>query len=470
MGIFSLLNENSLLNKTDDEWLNSIQKQCTKFPQYLSWETKPTSREAGRKFKIKHYAGTVEYSIEGFISKNNDSLFQSTQFLMSNSRSELISQLFVADPNVNKAKRPPSIAQQFKVSVDTLIKKLMSCRAHYVRCIKPNDQKRSGIFTKEMVLNQVQYLGLKENIQVRQLGFVYNAPFHQFVHHYRCISKETFPKLSAAYAREGKLKDACAHLIGLASSDSNALQLGHTKVFIKSPETIHALEEMRERKLSDIAKVIQTAFRRYEARKMFIELKKEINILLKGKKERRRCSIFRNFMGDYLELRKNINITKLLQKYKENKVLYSGMIEKVNKRNKVQERSIMISEQTLYTMVISGAKIKLKRRLALRDIASVTISPYTDGFFVLEFPKNYDYLIRSDDLTEVLSILVRTYRQLVGRDLVIKIEVRFQYRPSKKEKKTVTFFKEKQEGKQAYSLKILKDQLNISVQPEAIAK
>jgi myosin-1 len=168
--------------------------------------------------------------------------------------------------------------------------------------------------------------------------------------------------------------------------------LGLTKIFIKSPETIHALEELRERKLNDVAKIIQTSYRKFQSRKLFIELKKEINILLKGKKERRRCSVYRNFMGDYLELRVNSLISKLLAKYKEKNVLYSGMVEKINKRNKIQERSILLSEGSLYTMVISGKKIKIKRRMSLRDVAGVTISPYTDGFFILEFPNRYDYV------------------------------------------------------------------------------
>jgi hypothetical protein len=68
-----------------------------------------------------------------------------------------------------------------------------------------------------------------------------------------------------------------------------------------------------------------------------------------------------------------------------------------------------------------------------------------------------------------MSILVRQYRSVAGRDLPIKVEVRFQYRHTKKEKKTLTFFKEKNDTKVSYVLKPAKDQLNIFVQPEQIA-
>jgi myosin heavy subunit len=153
------------------------------------------------------------------------------------------SHLFHIDQSKH-AKRPPSIAQQFRHSVDTLIKKLMSCRAHYVRCIKPNDVKLPGKFSKEMILNQIQYLGLKENVMVRQLGFVYSAPYAQFLHHYRCISKETFPKFTEAYAKESKIKDACAHLvaitvISISISADNSTDTRSECIAIGSHQNLH---------------------------------------------------------------------------------------------------------------------------------------------------------------------------------------------------------------------------------------
>ena len=38
--------------------------------------------EFGRDFQISHYAGDVKYSVEGFIEKNRDSLFQDFKRLL----------------------------------------------------------------------------------------------------------------------------------------------------------------------------------------------------------------------------------------------------------------------------------------------------------------------------------------------------------------------------------------------------
>jgi len=58
----------------------------------------------------------------------------------------------------------------------------MSCQPHYIRCIKPNETKRSGDWEHLRVEHQVEYLGLIENIRVRRAGFAYRRPFEKFLH------------------------------------------------------------------------------------------------------------------------------------------------------------------------------------------------------------------------------------------------------------------------------------------------
>ena len=65
----------------------------------------------------------------------------------------------------------------------------------YIRCIKPNDDKRAALFTEKIVQHQVKYLGLLENLRVRRAGFAYRRdyktflnrlifPFHHHHHHH----------------------------------------------------------------------------------------------------------------------------------------------------------------------------------------------------------------------------------------------------------------------------------------------
>jgi myosin-1 len=44
-------------------------------------------------------------------------------------------------------------------SMQTLMENLISKAPHYIRCIKPNEEKKSGLFDDKLCLHQVRYLG-----------------------------------------------------------------------------------------------------------------------------------------------------------------------------------------------------------------------------------------------------------------------------------------------------------------------
>lgn len=48
-------------------------------------------------------------------------------------------------------------------------------------------------FNEKIVLHQVKYLGLMENLRVRRAGFAYRRPYEQFLQRYKCLSSETWP-------------------------------------------------------------------------------------------------------------------------------------------------------------------------------------------------------------------------------------------------------------------------------------
>ena len=77
---------------------------------------------------------------------------------------------------------------QFRQQMGELVKVLGKCEPHYIRCIKPNDHKKSGSFDADRVRHQVRYLGLLENVQVRRAGFAYRQLFTVFATRYRLLS------------------------------------------------------------------------------------------------------------------------------------------------------------------------------------------------------------------------------------------------------------------------------------------
>ena len=69
------------------------------------------------------------------------------QALVASSGNGLAASLFASHAQqtlAQRAKRPVSISAQFKGQVGALTKTLSAARPHYVRCLKPNDDKKPG--------------------------------------------------------------------------------------------------------------------------------------------------------------------------------------------------------------------------------------------------------------------------------------------------------------------------------------
>ncbi|XP_036593312.1 unconventional myosin-Ig isoform X3 [Trichosurus vulpecula] len=87
-GVLAILDEAcaTVGTVTDRLFLQSLDTHHRHHPHYTSRQLCPTDKtmEFGRDFRIKHYAGDVTYSVEGFIDKNKDSLFQDFKRLLYN--------------------------------------------------------------------------------------------------------------------------------------------------------------------------------------------------------------------------------------------------------------------------------------------------------------------------------------------------------------------------------------------------
>ncbi|XP_036766207.2 unconventional myosin-Ig isoform X4 [Manis pentadactyla] len=87
-GILAVLDEacSAAGTITDRIFLQTLDTHHRHHPHYASRQLCPTDKtmQFGRDFRIKHYAGDVTYSVEGFIDKNRDSLFQDFKRLLYN--------------------------------------------------------------------------------------------------------------------------------------------------------------------------------------------------------------------------------------------------------------------------------------------------------------------------------------------------------------------------------------------------
>uniref|UniRef100_A0AAR2JA79 Myosin motor domain-containing protein n=1 Tax=Pygocentrus nattereri TaxID=42514 RepID=A0AAR2JA79_PYGNA len=170
-------------------------------------------------FRLLHYAGEVNYNINGFLDKNNDLLYRNLKEVMCQSSNQIMKECFQTD-ELTDQRRPETAATQFKLSLAKLMDILMSKQPSYIRCIKPNDAKQPGRFEEVLVRHQVKYLGLMENLRVRRAGFAYRRSFEAFLQRYKPLCPDTWPNW------QGKLSDGVSTLVKHLDYKAEEYKLG----------------------------------------------------------------------------------------------------------------------------------------------------------------------------------------------------------------------------------------------------
>ncbi|XP_077153818.1 unconventional myosin-Ia isoform X1 [Ranitomeya variabilis] len=277
-GILAVLDEECLRpgNVSDDTFLSKL---GAKFKNHKHFKSKTTQNEKlitdktllHNAFRIEHYAGQVTYIIDGFLDKNNDLLFRDLSQAMWKAKHELLKSLFPeGDPKCSSLKRPPTVGFQFKGSVSTLMKNLYAKNPNYIRCLKPNGTKKSSLFEDTLVMTQVRYLGLLENVRVRRAGYAYRQEYKSFLDRYKMLSRQTWPKCT------GDPRDGVKAMLTdpQVNISANEIAYGRTKLFIRTPSTLFALEELRRKKMNELATLIQKIFRGWRLRSHFLLMRK----------------------------------------------------------------------------------------------------------------------------------------------------------------------------------------------------
>ena len=306
-GIIAIMDEACLnVGKVTDEMLlEAMDKKLFDHKHYSSRQLKPMDKELLHKvqFKIKHYAGDVIYNINGCLDKNKDTLFQDFKRLLYNSRNSIISKMWPegAQNILKTTKRPLTAGTMFRNSMILLVKNLTSKEPFYVRCIKPNEVKSPVVFDEERVNHQVRYLGLVENVLVRRAGFAYRQRYDTFLKRYKMISQYTWPNF-----RGGTDKDGVRTLMN-EKGFNNDVKYGHTKIFIRSPQTLFALEKARSDLIPSIVILLQKQWRGYLCRQKYKKMKAALVIMKHYRKYKIRTYI--------KELEKTFHNAKTMRDY-----------------------------------------------------------------------------------------------------------------------------------------------------------
>ncbi|XP_069077646.1 myosin-IIIb [Pleurodeles waltl] len=258
MGLLSLLDEESRFPQATDQTL--VDKFEDNLRSKYFW--RPKRMELC--FGIQHYAGKVLYDAYGFLEKNRDTLPADIVVVLRTSENKLLQQLFSSPltktgnlaqsrarvtaasrslpPQLNAGRikidtmemmRHPeettnmkrqTVASYFRYSLMDLLSKMVVGQPHFVRCIKPNDNREAMKFSKERVLVQLRYTGILETVRIRRQGYSHRILFDEFIKRYYYLAFK-------AHGSPPVTKENCIAILKAAKLDNWVL--GKTKVFLK---------------------------------------------------------------------------------------------------------------------------------------------------------------------------------------------------------------------------------------------
>uniref|UniRef100_A0A7N6ADM4 Myosin motor domain-containing protein n=1 Tax=Anabas testudineus TaxID=64144 RepID=A0A7N6ADM4_ANATE len=179
ISVFSLLNEESRLNRASDAKTLRVrlEKELSDNAN-ISWDKFSKVPH----FTVAHYAGKVSYQIQGMVEKNKDPVPPELISLLQKSNNSLLHQLFTdkeTEIPTTKGLSKVTVVSKFKNSLERLMMILHSTTPHYTRCIKPNPDCQPLTFKKEEVIMQLEACGIVETIHISAAVLTHLALFSQ---------------------------------------------------------------------------------------------------------------------------------------------------------------------------------------------------------------------------------------------------------------------------------------------------
>ncbi|KAK8219701.1 class II myosin [Zalaria obscura] len=453
-GVFSALNDACATAHADPTAADNT------FAQRLNaLSSNPNFAPRQGQFVIKHYAGDVSYAIEGMTDKNKDQLLKDILNLCGQSSNKFVHTLFPNQVDQDNKRRPPTAGDRIKASANDLVSTLMKASPSYIRTIKPNENKSPTEYNDHNVLHQIKYLGLQENVRIRRAGFAYRSTFERFVERFYLLSPKT--SYAGDYTWTGDAKSGVMQILKDTSIPKEEYQMGVTKAFIKTPETLFALETMRDRYWHNMAIRIQRAWRNYLRYRIecatriqrfwrrktggleFIQLRDMGHQILGGRKERRRYSLvgYRRFMGDYLGIGNNGGSGEMIRKsinLGSEPVLFSCrcevLVSKLGRSSKPEPRFLILTGRNVYivkqALVNKQLSILAERTIPLGAIKFISTSNLKDDWFAIGAgsPQEPDPLVNCIFKTEFFTQLKQAARSL---DLRIGDAISYNKKPGK---------------------------------------
>lgn len=363
LGLYKLLDDACMVGSSTPQSLMDKFNQTIESKNFITTVKDRSVKMAPGVFRIKHYAGLVDYQVEHFITKNNDTFFQDLCELVAATKFEgvdakesddVLKPYFPLLSVGDRRKRPKTAGTQFVEDVSELCATLERCEPHYIRCIKPNDEKKMFGWNEERIRHQIQYLNLVETVRVRKAGFCNRQPYVRFFARYKCVLPGKW------FQWGGTDKEGTQAIFDHLKIDPSEYRAGKTQMFIRNVRVLMLLENTRQQALPLVvtaiarrwrgfiqrkktervkaARKIQTVYRGFRARKKVNRIKAVcvVQRAIRCFKAKRQRKVLEKARDERRTLHIKLRAAKMIQKWARGKAARKWFIE--NKRMIAEER------------------------------------------------------------------------------------------------------------------------------------
>merc|ERR1719511_323846 len=138
-----------------------------------------------------------------------------------------------------------TISAGHRESLMKLMNNLHSTHPHFVRCIIPNEIKKSGHSDSPLIMHQLTCNGVLEGIRICQLGLPNKVVYPDFLVRYSIVAPKIFADGGA------DTKGTANKALLSVGMDPDNFRTGHTKVMFRAGK-LAELEDIRENALTKI--------------------------------------------------------------------------------------------------------------------------------------------------------------------------------------------------------------------------
>jgi len=271
MGILSMLEEECIVPKaTDKTYLEKLMgKHLGKNEKF----SKPKPAKKGKPeahFELGHYAGVVGYNVTGWLFKNKDPVNEAVVAMMQEALNPVVKTVFIETDTGEKKKGSAlmTISAGHRESLAKLMNNFHSTHPHFVRCIIPNEIKKSGHSDSPLIMHQLTCNGVLEGIRICQLGLPNKVMYPDFLVRYSIVAPKIFADGGADY------KNTANKALLSVQMDPENFRTGHTKVMFRAGK-LAELEDIRELALTKIILKMQCHARRLLVKTVYDTKKQE---------------------------------------------------------------------------------------------------------------------------------------------------------------------------------------------------